>query len=142
MKASVGPHASQVSFLPHDFFQLWPTEQIGDVDIFLLRYIFHDWADQYVLRIIQNLMPLMRPGSRLFIIEQTVPEAGDKDVPTAIRKLSSSLDLQMWGSCNGRERAASDWRELLRQADPRFEIEECRVPVGSMASNLNVLFRG
>lgn len=143
LKSTIGQHASRVLFLSHDFFQPWPTTaELGAIDIFLLRYIFHDWADAYVLRILQNLEPLMRPGARLLIIEQVVPEANDHSVPAAIRKLSSSFDLQMRGSCNGRERALSDWRALFRSARGNYEVEEMRVPVGSMTSSISVVYKG
>lgn len=54
----------RVSFVPHDFFQTNPT--VG-ADVYWLRYILHDWSDEYCVRILSAIKPSMGPRSRILI---------------------------------------------------------------------------
>ena len=60
-------------FQPHNFF----TEQpVKGADVYLLRLILHDWADKYAIQILQNLIPSLKSGARVFINEICLPEPG------------------------------------------------------------------
>ena len=63
--------AGRVKLMAHDFF----TEQpVKDVDVFLIRYTFHNWSDAYCIRILQNLIPAMKPGTMVVINDHLMPE--------------------------------------------------------------------
>jgi len=63
----------RVSFMEHDFF----TEQpVRGADVYLLRWILHDWSDTYAVRILQALIPALTPSSKLAICEHVLPEPG------------------------------------------------------------------
>lgn len=63
----------RVSFMSHDFF----TEQpVKNADVYALRWILHDWSDKYAVRILQALIPALKPGARILVIEQVLPEPG------------------------------------------------------------------
>ncbi|KAH8659899.1 O-methyltransferase-domain-containing protein [Xylariales sp. PMI_506] len=136
-KTAAGPVGNQLTFLAHDFFESWPAV---DFDIVMMRYILHDWSDQLALKLLRNLVPALKPASRIFVIENMTPEVGDKNVPRFIRHSSSSYDFQMWSSTNGKERALSDWKELFVAADPRFGVQECRVIPGSAFMFVTIVF--
>jgi chemotaxis methyl-accepting protein methylase len=55
----------QVTFQGHDFF----TPQVTAADAYFFRYILHNWAEDDAVRIIQNLEPKLKKGSRLLINE-------------------------------------------------------------------------
>ena len=63
--------ADRVRFMAHDFFNEQP---ILDADVYLLRWILHDWSDKYAIRILRALIPALKDGAKILIIEQVLPE--------------------------------------------------------------------
>lgn len=55
----------------HDFFTPQP---VSGADVYFFRWIFHNWADKYCLRILENLIPALKPGSRIVLNEWCLPE--------------------------------------------------------------------
>jgi O-methyltransferase domain/Dimerisation domain len=113
----------QSSFVRGDFFASVP----GGYDLFLMKYILHDWDDENVLRILRNVRSAAGNHSRLIAIEQIVPEAltpsvTDQDVIRA--------DLVMM-SVGGKERTAAEYRTLF--ADSGWNLS-CIVPTGTAFS--------
>ena len=64
-------HTADVSFLAHDFFTPQP---IANAEVYLFRWIFHNWPDKYCLLILENLVPALKPGARIIINEICLPE--------------------------------------------------------------------
>lgn len=64
---------SRLTFMTHDFFQDQPVK---DADVYLLRWILHDWSDHYAVKILRAVVPALRPDSRLIINEMCLPEPG------------------------------------------------------------------
>ena len=63
----------RVKFMAHDFF----TEQpVKDADVYLFRWIFHDWSDKYSIRILKALIPALKPGARIVVHEYVLPKPG------------------------------------------------------------------
>ena len=62
--------ADRIEFMAHDFF----TEQPIRADMYLFRYIFHNWPDTYVIKILRQLVPALRPGARVLINDNLLPE--------------------------------------------------------------------
>lgn len=56
---------NQVKFLAHNFFEPQPIE----ADVYLLRYILHDWSDANCAAIIKNLIPKMKSNTRIIIVD-------------------------------------------------------------------------
>lgn len=54
----------QVSFMAIDFFEVNPVK---NADIYWLRYILHDWSDEYCVQILSALKPSMGPKSRILV---------------------------------------------------------------------------
>jgi hypothetical protein len=63
----------RVSFMAHDFFEEQP---VHGADVYLLRWILHDWSDKYAVKILKALLPALRSGSRVLVHEHILPEAG------------------------------------------------------------------
>lgn len=62
--------AERVVFSGHDFF----TEQcIKDADVYLFRWVLHDWPDVYVIKILRQLIPALKPGARIVINDNVGP---------------------------------------------------------------------
>jgi hypothetical protein len=108
---------TQVLFQSHDFF----TEQpVKGADVYFLRLILHNWPDKYCVKILQNLIPALKPGARVVIMDQIIPEPGV--LPPYQDRAVRSFDLIMKGLFNSKERSLSAWRELFLSADPRYII--------------------
>jgi hypothetical protein len=77
-------------------------------DIYLLKWVLHDWDDETCVRIITNIATAMPAGSRLVVIEGDQPR-------TQVHPRYSMIDAQMLVvSDGGRERSAAELEELLR----------------------------
>jgi O-methyltransferase domain len=99
--AGAGRH-ERVEPIEGDFFKSAPK----DADAYILRRIIHDWADPEAMIILKNVRQAMKPGSRLVLIEEVVP-----DLPKSTFGLW--LDPHMLVMHGGQERTANEYRELL-----------------------------
>lgn len=66
--------ADRISFMAHDFFLEQP---IKDADVYLMRWILHDWSDTYAIRILRALIPALKKGAKIVLHEYIVPEPGE-----------------------------------------------------------------
>ena len=65
--------ADRVTFMAYDFF----TEQpVKDADVYFFRWILHNWADKYCVKILRALVPALKSGARLLIQDLLLPEPG------------------------------------------------------------------
>jgi hypothetical protein len=62
--------ADRVTFMAHDMFM----EQPVCADIYLYRWVFHDWPDAYVVKILRQLIPALKPGAKVLINDTILPE--------------------------------------------------------------------
>ncbi|MEI9975000.1 MAG: methyltransferase [Ignavibacteriota bacterium] len=102
-KASLG---GRVTAVGGDFFHSVP-----EADLYLLKYILHDWDDASCIRILRSCRRGLRPGGRIAVIELLLPEIGEPG-------LASILDLNMMVMCSGRERSVAEYRRLFEAAWP------------------------
>lgn len=123
----------RLAFIEHDFFSEQP---IKSADVYLLRWILHDWPDAYAVKILRALIPALKRGARVRICEQVLPEPGALS-PYQTRGLRS-MDLAMLEFHNAKERDVDDWVHLFHKADKRFHIVEIRQPPGSRLSMIEV----
>ena len=72
--SSLPPELSdRVEFMPHDFF----TEQpVKGADLYLFRWIFHNWLDDYCIKILHSLIPALKKGAMIVINDNVLPEPG------------------------------------------------------------------
>ena len=123
----------RVAFMEHDFFMEQPVKS---ADVYLLRWILHDWPDAYAVKILRALVPALKPSTKLCICEQVLPQPGALSSYEA-RSLRS-MDLAMLEFHNGKERDKDDWEYLLRRADKRFHIVGITQPLGSRLSVIEI----
>ncbi|MCJ1316072.1 hypothetical protein MMC15_001392 [Xylographa vitiligo] len=109
-------------FVPHDFF----TEQPTCADVFLLRWILHDWSDKYAIRILKSLVPALRHGAKIVVVEVCLPEPGT--LILSQERQARILDMGMKQLFNAKERDKDDWIQLFRAADPRFQLVQITKP--------------
>lgn len=63
----------RVDFMAHDFFDEQPVK---DAEVYILRWILHDWSDRNASRILKALVPALQAGARVLLLEQIMPEPG------------------------------------------------------------------
>ena len=93
-------------------------------DVYLLSHVIHDWSEAQCLTILSNCRRVMRPNSRLLIIEMVLP-TGDAPHP------GKMLDIIMLAVPGGQERTEPEYQALLGKAG--FQLTRV-VPTGSAVS--------
>ncbi|EHK16303.1 uncharacterized protein TRIVIDRAFT_196109 [Trichoderma virens Gv29-8] len=133
-------YASRISFHAYNFFE----PQTLTANAYLFKSIFHDWSDKYVVQILRNLLPVLKSGVHIIIFDNIIPpdhdEHGKPVVPLPTRRLLGAVDLQMFVNHNSKERKASDWTEVVKRADSRFELMGFYTVVGSPMGIVDVVF--
>ncbi|HEY1842343.1 MAG TPA: methyltransferase [Mycobacterium sp.] len=87
-------------------------ESVPNADIFLLKFILHDWDDRSCITLLGNVRRAMNPGGRLFIVEMVVaPDRATID--------AALMDMGMLFFFSGQERDISQFDALLQQAGLR-----------------------
>ncbi|KAL1606543.1 hypothetical protein SLS60_003948 [Paraconiothyrium brasiliense] len=109
--------------MAYDFF----TEQpIKGADVYLMRWILHDWSDVYAIRTLRTLVCALKRKAKIVLHEYIVPEPGEtltlqdrtlRIFNTAVRALT-----------NGKEREVNDWKALLAEANGRFHFLSIEKP--------------
>lgn len=99
------------TFIAGDFFETVPSYG----DLYVLKYIVHDWGDERVGRVLDNCRGAMAEHAKLIVIEQIVSE----DNEPLFAKLA---DLHMHMFFEGKERTRREFEELFRMHG--FEIEK------------------
>ena len=89
-----------------DFFKEIPVK----ADIYLMKFIIHDWNDEQSVTILKNLAKSAEPGARVLLVETVVEE--DDHIPS----ISKVMDLNMLAMTGGKERTPSEYAELFEQS--------------------------
>jgi len=98
----------RVTSVGGDFFEAVPA-----ADLYLLRYILHDWDDAACIRILRNCRRAMLPGGRVAVIEQVLGDIGQPG-PAPL------MDLNMMVMLGGRERSETEYGQLFAAAGLRL----------------------
>lgn len=107
-----------------------------DADVYLLRMIIHDWPDADAVRILKELVEVMKEGSRIVIMDMVLPTPGTTS-PTFEAALRQK-DLMMRQVLNAREREIEDWHALVRKVDEGLRVVAIRHPEGSQHSIIEI----
>src|SRR5262245_50848351 len=92
-----------------DFFAAVPA----GADLYLLKFILHDWSDAECVRILRNCRQAMAPGGRVLIIEHLLSEASGPD-------FARFMDVNMMVFTSGQERSRAEFAALLDAAGLRL----------------------
>jgi chemotaxis methyl-accepting protein methylase len=74
--------AGKVEFMPHDFFEPQPVE---GADVYMMRHICHNWSVENCTKILRQVVPVMKPQSRILLIEVVVNPSGMEESAVAER---------------------------------------------------------
>lgn len=87
-----------VEFMPHDFFQEQPVK---DADAYLLRWVLHDWSDVYCVKILRALIPALKKGATIVVMESLTPPPGvlPNPIERKLRQVHFILFKCMYTNC-------------------------------------------
>ncbi len=97
--------ASRRSFVGGSFFEEVPAT----ADIYMMKWILHDWNDDESIAILQNIRRALRPGGKLLVIEMVI-------TPDNAPSPGKLLDLAMLTQTGGMERTEAEYRRLFEAA--------------------------
>jgi hypothetical protein len=66
----------RIDFQVHDFY----TEQpVKDAEVYFFRWICHNQSDKYGTKMLQALIPALKPGARIVINDNCLPKPNTAD---------------------------------------------------------------
>jgi hypothetical protein len=99
--------AERTEVIGGDFFQSVPA-----ADLYLLKFILHDWPDDQCVTILRRCREALAPGGRIAIIELVLGELSDPG-------FGAVMDMNMLAASPGRERSLDEYDTLLAAAGLR-----------------------
>ncbi|KAI4120031.1 MAG: hypothetical protein LQ338_007211 [Usnochroma carphineum] len=129
--------SGRVEFMPHDFFDPQPT--VG-ADVYIMRHICHNWSSENCAKIIREIVPVLKPRSKILLVEVVVMPSNMKESSVAERYMRN-VDVTMLQMLNTQERSEQEWREVVRAADPRLELTRIFKPKSSWDSIIEISLR-
>jgi hypothetical protein len=110
--------ADRCRFEAGDMFREIPA----GADVYILKWLLHDWDDQRALTILKHCAHAMHPNSKLLIVERLMPEQPAE----AARSQLVMADLNMLCQGGGAERTLEQYRRLC--ATTGLSVVSC-VPI-------------
>ncbi len=101
--------AQRARFIPTDFFESVPS----GADVYLLKYIIHDWNDHDAGEILRNTREAAGSRGAVLLVERIVPE---RITPEPEQAGVVSGDINMMVATGGLERTQEEYRRLLESA--------------------------
>lgn len=89
----------RVSFMAHDFIQ--EQQPVVGAEVYLFRWIFHNWPDnlvRYAIRILRGLVPALKHGAKVVVCDHVLPPPGSitKHEEMKLRCVTFFLWNQSW----------------------------------------------
>ena len=88
-----------------DFFKAVPA----DGDLYMMKWIIHDWNDDQSIRILSNISKVMAPGAKVILVEAVLE-------PPPGNPLKNFMDLNMMVMTGGCERTEAEYKSLYDRA--------------------------
>jgi hypothetical protein len=99
---------------------------VPSADLYLMKFILHDWTDAQCRVILRNIRSVARNGARVAVAEMVLPA---KAAPHP----GYLMDLNMMVMTGGRERSATEYAALFKSAG--FKLDR----VTALPSQFSVL---
>jgi hypothetical protein len=103
-------HKGRLTAVGGDFFKEVPA----DGDLYLLKFVLHDWDDADSIKLLANVRTAIAPQGRLAVIELVLPPANEPHI-------GPLMDLNMMVMTGGIERTADEYGALLAKTGFRLE---------------------
>jgi hypothetical protein len=60
--------------MTHDF--LLEDQPVQGGDVYFFRWILHNWSDKYCVKILRGLIPSLKPGAKIVLNDNVLPQPG------------------------------------------------------------------
>jgi hypothetical protein len=70
---SVPAEGLNVAFMAHSIFEEQPVK---GAEVYLYRWIMHNWPDEYCVKILKALVPALKKGARVLVMDMVMPPPG------------------------------------------------------------------
>ncbi|KAK0199957.1 S-adenosyl-L-methionine-dependent methyltransferase [Desarmillaria ectypa] len=139
--------SGHVTFQVHDFFESQPIQA---ADVYLVRWIMHDWNDSLCISILKRLREAAGPSTKLLIVDALMSyacrDSFASGIPGAEKPLPPKpllenfghagvgeylFDLQMLVTVNGQERTIHQFSDILQISG--WKIEEVKSAAATQA---------
>ncbi|KAK4137039.1 S-adenosyl-L-methionine-dependent methyltransferase [Trichocladium antarcticum] len=128
--------AARITLQAHDFF----TEQVTrNADVYYFRWIMHNYSTPYAVRLLQNLVPALKPGARILINDHCLREAGHETAWDD--RVMRRMDVVMLALLNAQERTEAEFRALFQAAGDGFVFKGVRRATGCRMSVVEAVWR-
>jgi len=79
-----------VEFMAHDFFDEQPVK---GAEVYYYRHTLHNWPDKYCTKTLKALIPALKTGARLLIMDMLMPPPGalPNDLDRKLRYVYAAL---------------------------------------------------
>jgi len=106
-----------MEWMQYDYFTPQP---VNGADVYFYRFVFHNLHDEKAVEVLKAAIPALKQGAKVLVNDEILPEPGQTRWRN--ERATRGLDAIMLAGFSGREREASDWEELFKQADPRYKF--------------------
>jgi trans-aconitate methyltransferase len=81
-----------VEFMAHDFFEEQPVK---DADVYFFRWTLHNWPDKYCIKILRALVPALKNGARILVMDFVMPPPGvlPNNMERKLRSVLNDLEI-------------------------------------------------
>jgi hypothetical protein len=130
---------SRVSFKTHNMFDPQPVS----ADIYMLKWILHDWPHTESVAILRALVPALKPGARVVFIDYVgTQDPSEDELPRSMRGFGTATDLRMMALFNAKERPVSAWKAIFKEADERYDVTRVEADPLTFMCVLEAVWRG
>ncbi|POS86932.1 hypothetical protein EPUL_004795 [Erysiphe pulchra] len=133
----------RITFLPLSFFTPH-SSSTPKFDVIFLRWITHNWSDKYTRQIFRAMIPALKKGGQVFIVEYLLNEESPGVIAT--QTIGLRMDMIMGVGFSAKERTAGDLRILLEEVAQEFGGSwsnwAVTKPEGSVISFIRVVWNG
>ncbi|KAH6674813.1 O-methyltransferase-like protein [Halenospora varia] len=134
-----GDLGSRIQFQPYDFFTPQPVK---GADVYLFRWIMHNYSDKYAQKLLKNLIPGLKKGSRILINDHCLRDGFGMEKTMWDEKIVRTMDLVMLTLLNAKERSEGEFRELFEGVDRGFRFVGVRRVDGCRMSIVEAVWEG
>lgn len=113
----------RVSFMQYSFYEPQPVTEAG---LFFLRQVTHNYPDDVCVKIFKSFVPALEKcaaGTGLLINDMILPAPNTE--PKVDEHHLRQIDIHMLNGYAAKQRTLDEFRQLLKEADPRFEVSVC-----------------
>ncbi|PKK44420.1 hypothetical protein CI102_11386, partial [Trichoderma harzianum] len=96
---------SSITFEQYDFIR--DRNREDNADIYMFRFVMHDWSDSRVVTILNNVVPYMKSTAHILIMDYIIPKPDM--FPLVVERLKRTMDMAAMSILAGKERTEDDW---------------------------------